>query len=101
MLASTKPWSPSGEESVPGNTLAPDELSALVVAQAPLERIDIIRSGEIVETLPGQGLEVMSFRRRLPDLSPGEYVYLRAVQRDDGAAWSSPFFIEGPAAVSR
>jgi hypothetical protein len=30
-------------------------------------------------------------------LAPGEYVYVRAVQEDDGAAWSSPFFVDPPA----
>jgi hypothetical protein len=29
---------------------------------------------------------------RIPTLAPGEYLYVRVVQRNGGAAWSSPFF---------
>jgi hypothetical protein len=30
----------------------------------------------------------------VPALHAGEFVYVRAVQQDAGAAWSSPWFIE-------
>jgi hypothetical protein len=33
-------------------------------------------------------------QRELRDLRAGEYVYVRVVQADGGAAWSSPFFVE-------
>ena len=36
----------------------------------------------------------MTLERRVEELRPGEYVYVRAVQRDDGAAWSSPIYID-------
>ena len=29
----------------------------------------------------------------LQDLSAGDYVYVRVIQQDGGAAWSSPFFV--------
>ena len=36
----------------------------------------------------------IGFTEELRDLRPGETVYVRAVQADGGAAWSSPFFFE-------
>ena len=34
------------------------------------------------------------FEEPVEGLEAGERVYLRALQRDGGAAWSSPFFVE-------
>jgi hypothetical protein len=36
----------------------------------------------------------VQLEREVSDLRPGEYVYVRAVQRDGGAAWSSPIYID-------
>jgi hypothetical protein len=71
-----------------------DELAFSVVATARLERVDLVRSGRVVETFPGEGLAALSLTRRLAGLRRGEYVYVRAVQSDGGVAWSSPFFVE-------
>ncbi len=65
-----------------------------VVATAPLARVDLIRSGELVDSLDIDGRLEATLQRRLTELRPGEYVYVRAIQEDGGAAWSSPFFIE-------
>jgi hypothetical protein len=62
-----------------------------VVAEAPLERIDLVRSGER-EAQPLDGEIEWSGDRLIPPLRPGEYHYVRVVQRDGGAAWSSPIF---------
>ncbi len=69
-------------------------LSALAVAPAPLDSFDLIHSGRPVERIPCEGSAICSFSRDLQDLAPGEWVYVRAVQVDGGAAWSSPFFIQ-------
>ena len=63
-----------------------------VLATAPLEHLDIVRSGA-VQRHQAQGLEL---HRTFPleQLSPGEYVYVRVIQVDRGAAWSSPIFLE-------
>ncbi len=70
------------------------ELAVRVLAVEPLDRVDVVRAGAVVETVPGEGRVALDFTRALPPLTPGEYVYVRAVQRDGGAAWSSPFFAE-------
>jgi len=64
-----------------------------VIAPAPLASVEVIRSGEVVDGVDLEGrLEVTLFRD-IEDLAPGEYLYLRVLQRDGGAAWSSPFFL--------
>src|SRR5262249_60401102 len=59
---------------------------------------DIVRSGEVVESVDAQGRVEIAFDRPLSGLRAGEYVYVRAVQEDDGAAWSSPVYLGEPGA---
>ena len=61
---------------------------------APIERVDVIRSGGIVASSPGDGRYELTLTTDLEDLKPGEYVYVRVVQEGGGAAWSSPVFVE-------
>jgi hypothetical protein len=73
---------------------AADELSVFVAATAPLERLDLVENGRMRETIAGEGRTIVRLTRRLSGLGRGDYLYLRAVQGDGGAAWSSPFFVE-------
>ncbi|MEE3330818.1 MAG: CehA/McbA family metallohydrolase [Myxococcota bacterium] len=70
-------------------------LTIRVGATAPLKRVDVIRSGEIVMTIAGEGLTEWARNGDIPHLRSGEYLYVRAIQEDGGTAWSSPYF--GPA----
>lgn len=69
-------------------------------ATAPIERVDLIRSGRIAaldspEDRPhGQSLRLV---RTIPGLAPGEFHYVRILQEDGGTAWSSPIFADAPA----
>jgi len=72
----------------------PSLLFIRVIGTTPLERIDVIRSGSVIESLPAGGLDDLAATLELEPLAVGEYVYVRAVQLDRGAAWSSPFFVE-------
>ncbi len=67
-------------------------LEALVVAPDILERLDLVRSGAVADSVPLDS-RVHRLEWTLTDLADGEYVYLRAAQRDGGTAWSSPFFV--------
>ena len=58
-----------------------------------LERLDIVRSGAVVRSVPVEGYREARLEETVRDLEGGEYVYVRAVQTDGGAAWSSPFFV--------
>ncbi|MBW2401824.1 MAG: CehA/McbA family metallohydrolase [Deltaproteobacteria bacterium] len=71
-----------------------DELFVHVVAVTPLERIDIIRSGKPVRSIAAEGRLELAVQVALDDLHSGEFVYVRAVQEDQGAAWSSPIFFD-------
>jgi hypothetical protein len=65
-----------------------------VVAEGPLERVELVRSGAVVDGTLAEGLLEATFQRDVSDLRPGEYIYVRVVQEDGGAAWSSPIFVE-------
>ena len=85
---------------VMGSELAVDDLASgaatlelWVEGTEALDRVDVIRSGGIHATLACEAKRNCSFEVPLEGLRPGEYVYLRAVQADGGAAWSSPYFL--------
>jgi len=86
VVLESEPGDPTGDSAT--------TLTALAVAPAPLDGFDLIRSGRPVERIPCEGSVICRFSRDLPDLAPGGWVYVRAVQEDGGAAWSSPFFIQ-------
>jgi hypothetical protein len=70
------------------------ELTARIVSPAPVERLDVIRSGAVVASVAGEGSRDLGAVQPLTDLEAGEYVYIRVLQEDGGLAWSSPVFIE-------
>jgi hypothetical protein len=71
-------------------------LSLELHGQAPIEELELIRSGAVISRLklPEPALD-LEHSFRLKDLGEGEYVYLRIRQSDGGLAWSSPWFITG------
>jgi hypothetical protein len=69
------------------------QLFVHVVAQAPLERVELVRSGQLVDGLAIDGKLEAMLEREITGLVAGEYLYVRAVQRDGGAVWSSPIFV--------
>jgi hypothetical protein len=80
-----------------GSTIAPRTGKSLVyvraIACAPIATIELVRSGKIVESLAGEGHWDVEASFQPEHLEVGEYLYLRVVQEDGGAAWSSPFFV--------
>lgn len=80
-----------------GSTVPPRSGKALcyvrAIACAPIATIELVRSGAIVETLSGDGHWDVEAAFQPEDLAAGEYLYVRVVQEDGGAAWSSPFFV--------
>ncbi len=66
----------------------------MVAATAPLERVDVIQSGGRIDSQRAAGRLFWTLERELEPTRPGEYAYVRVVQEDGGAAWSSPFFFE-------
>lgn len=76
---------PSGHEVV---------LRIRVRAISAIDKIEIIRSGRIIEAIADQPRDV-DLERQIPALAQGEYLYVRVIQRDRGMAWSSPFYGAG------
>ena len=81
-----------------GSTVPVPEEAAFVyvraISCAPIQRIDLVRSGEVTQSLDGQGYWDYEAGFTVKDLAAGEYLYVRVVQEDAGAAWSSPFYVE-------
>jgi hypothetical protein len=69
-------------------------LQIVVAATAPLESVEVIQSGGRIDSQPAGGRLFWTLDRELRPARPGEYAYVRVVQRDGGAAWSSPFFFQ-------
>lgn len=87
-----------GDELAPGAIagIAPGVLVVQAWGVTALERLDVIRSGEVLGAIDCDGGLDCSASLVLNGLAAGEYVYVRAIQRDGGAAWSSPWFVVAP-----
>jgi hypothetical protein len=69
-------------------------LRVFVAGVAPVERIDVVSGGAGVESFGCNGDLECQIERRVPrDVLEG-YLYVRVVQVDGGAGWSSPFFFD-------
>ena len=64
-----------------------------VAGTAPLERVELVRSGRVVDRADLSGELEAALSNELAELTAGEYVYGRVLQSDGGAAWSSPIFV--------
>jgi hypothetical protein len=64
-----------------------------VVGTSEIERIDVVRTGAVVASADAEGRGDLLMAYPVEGLRAGEYLYVRVVQRDGGAAWSSPFFV--------
>ncbi len=56
--------------------------------------VHLTRSGAIVGSLDAEDRSDLLLAYPVRQMRAGEYLYVRVVQRDGGAAWSSPFFVE-------
>lgn len=76
--------------------LPADTLLVQALAPGELEAIEVIRGPDVVLQVACEGERRCTFVHPFPDLRSGDFLYIRAVQRDGGAAWSSPFFFVDP-----
>lgn len=83
-----------------GSIMAPSQTAEQVYISisgtAPIDRVDLVRSGRIVSSFPGNDRLDVQFTVEIDELASGEYIYARAVQQDGGTAWSSPVFVREP-----
>ena len=79
-----------------GSTIEPAATFSIMVAVIgtdEIARVDIIRDGQEVHSATGDGTACeYTWRDRPPELPC--FYYVRVIQRDGNAAWSSPVWIE-------
>jgi hypothetical protein len=90
LLFTTLDGEPMGSRISPAQQ---GELVLFAVGDAPLHGVEIIRSGAISERIPADSERMVQATIALEDLSAGEYLYVRVLQKNGGVAVSSPFFV--------
>jgi hypothetical protein len=70
------------------------ELAVQAIAPGPIARVDVVQGPGVVQRIDAEGRREVLARWAVPPLRPGDFVYVRVVQQDGGAAWSSPWFVE-------
>jgi hypothetical protein len=74
-------------------------LDVVVIGTGPLDRVEVLRDGEVVHAeRPGKDAEEVRFRWDDPVPKKGDqvsYYYVRVVQKDQQMAWSSPIWVQG------
>ena len=69
-------------------------LQVQVAAPGEIEAVELVTRAGVVSRQPGDGKKSLALESTLPEFASGDWFYVRVLQRDDGAAWSSPFFFE-------
>jgi hypothetical protein len=79
---------------------AKPSLKIFVRARNDLVRVDLVRDGKVVYTVPGKGREFRGSYRDTEAPAGKHYYYVRVIQKDVEAperdpemAWGSPFFV--------
>ena len=89
---------PMGQEIALSDAGAPRRIACRAVGAAAIERVEIIRNGEVWRTVIGDGSPACTFGLEDPQpLRESAYYYARVIQRDDERAWSSPIWVDPPA----
>lgn len=73
-------------------------LDVVAFGTGEIDRIDIIRDGEVVTSIPGKGRDELRFHWDDPSPHRGEtpsYYYTRVLQTDGQMAWGSPIWVVG------
>jgi len=73
---------------------AEGRLQLQVAAPGELEAVELVTGEGVVSRHPAEGKRSLALESTLPAFQSGEWLYVRVLQRDQGAAWSSPFFFE-------
>jgi hypothetical protein len=74
---------------------AATKLVVRAAAESELLGVDVIDSRGGVQRVPApDGAREVGFEAPVDSAEPGGWLYVRVLQRDGGAAWSSPFFFE-------
>jgi hypothetical protein len=69
-------------------------LAIRAAAPAPIEAVELITAKGVIARHEGDSQRVIGTALELPALPAGAWLYVRVLQSDGGAAWSSPFFFD-------
>ena len=74
------------------------ELIVYVVGQYPLEKVEILRNSKVIQTFDMEE-DIFKFQEGFRDENFSDeieilYYYVRAIQRNEAIAWSSPIWVE-------
>ncbi|HJM39929.1 MAG TPA: CehA/McbA family metallohydrolase [Planctomycetota bacterium] len=84
-----------GDASMGGFVQKGDEelkLICRVIGTDAIDYVDIIHNEKLAQRVDGKGKSLFFFDLQVPAMNAGDFVYLRVLQKDGGAAWSSPIF---------
>ncbi len=73
----------------------PPDLTIRALGERALTSVDVVHNGAVVDRVPCEGRREVTVRWSAAPLRDGDYLYVRVIQEDEGAAWSSPFFVGG------
>jgi hypothetical protein len=85
-----------------GSTVTPSAQGRLVlftIGDAPLQQVDIVRTGAIMERIAAVDQPMVQATVEIEALESGEYLYVRVLQQNGGVAISSPFFVRAKPAT--
>lgn len=75
-------------------TNAPPTLEVVVIGTNKLAKVEILRDGEVIETVKPQGAEYVGKWTDPRPLAGSHYYYVRVLQVDEEIAWGSPLWID-------
>ena len=70
------------------------KLAIRVAAPTPLEAVELVSGAGVIARNEAEGERSLGVELELPEVAAGSWLYVRVLQSDGGAAWSSPFFFE-------
>lgn len=85
----------ASDQGMMGDEIAAEgalRLRIQAVGSGPIERVDIIRDGDVVLSRPGAGA-AFDGTVDVPLTAASSYVYVRVIQADGEIAWASPLFL--------
>lgn len=72
----------------------PRQIEAHIVGTAPFAYIAVLKNNQIIHCVGAGETEVDIALTDRTDLTPGDFYYLRVVQRNGELAWSSPIWVD-------
>jgi hypothetical protein len=70
------------------------KLAIRVAAPGPIDAVELVSGAGVIARNEAEAERSLGIELELPEVAAGSWLYVRVLQSDGGAAWSSPFFFE-------